>query len=577
VAEHRRGHGTGHLRRCAELVSALNGTVDWLLPSQLGEGWYSREEAWGFLENATALPVRWVDEPEGPYDRVIVDRRSMDLEEIMNLHVRGILVAIDAAGDLRRYASYVLDILPPAPGSPPPNVSERRFLPVPTNRRQSWPSRLRKILVVYGGEDNEQKTYSTARALVPLGLAVDIVTAGESSPDIPCGRISGSPGLRERLYQYDLIVTHFGLLAFEAISAHVPVVLMNPTRYHESLSRTAGFPTVKTYRELIRRLRDENRVLLSCRALYRNTFGESVGVTGSPSSLMLANYLKTLEVPARLTSPGGGTRWEPAVERFPDRTYFRNRSDGIVFMQSFRAAKTRYDESYFFDEYRHQYGRTYLEDFDSIASTGHRRMRDIRRQTRRSRPFEESAPRLLDLGCAYGPFLLAASREGCNVTGYEINAEAVCYVRDELDLDAVHGDLRDLSREQFPDRFDIVTMWYVIEHVVMLDSLLTTVADLLRPGGLLAFSTPHGAGISARRSRREFLERSPLDHYSVWSIPAARRLLRGYGFRVRHVRVTGHHAERFPGPPPVMMHPVVGVISRLLRLGDTFEIIAERL
>lgn len=266
----------------------------------------------------------------------------------------------------------------------------------------------------------------------------------------------------------------------------------------------------------------------------------------------------------------------PAVERFPYRTYFRNTADGIVFLHSFSAGITRYDQSYFFQDYRRQYGRTYLEDFDSIAATGRRRMRDILRYGRSS--FRKDTPlRLLDLGCAYGPFLLAASREGCRVTGCEINAEAVRYVREVLGLDVVQGDLVALKQENFSDVFDIVTMWYVIEHIQQLQVVLNTVAGLLRPGGVLAFSTPHGEGISARRSRRTFLDRSPADHYTVWNIPAARRLLRGYGFRVLHVRVTGHHPERFPGPPPTVLRPFAGIASRLLRLGDTFEVIAERL
>ena len=50
--------------------------------------------------------------------------------------------------------------------------------------------------------------------------------------------------LKETLYKYDLIVTHYGLTAFEANSAGCAVILAATSRLHEKLSKSYGFCTL---------------------------------------------------------------------------------------------------------------------------------------------------------------------------------------------------------------------------------------------------------------------------------------------------------------------------------------------
>ena len=205
------------------------------------------------------------------------------------------------------------------------------------------------------------------------------------------------------------------------------------------------------------------------------------------------------------------------------------------------------------------------------------------RVLKRYRSDAAAAPRLLDIGCAYGPFLSAATETGCIVKGIDISEEAVAYVRDTLGHAALQGDILSIDPAHLGGPFDIVTMWYVIEHFPDLDRLLRRVADLVRPGGLFSFSTPNGRGISAIRNRREFLRRSPRDHYTILDPRSVRPILKGVGFTVRTVHVTGHHPERFGIPVGGrgergrgVRSALLGGASRLLGLGDTFEVVAER-
>jgi len=76
-----------------------------------------------------------------------------------------------------------------------------------------------------------------------------------------------------------------------------------------------------------------------------------------------------------------------------------------------RAAASGYDVTYFSSAYRAQYGRTYLEDFESDQERSRERVRIMREQIA-----EGLDGMVIDVGCAYGPFLDALKDAG--IPGY---------------------------------------------------------------------------------------------------------------------------------------------------------------
>ncbi|MFO8042815.1 MAG: methyltransferase domain-containing protein [Alkalispirochaeta sp.] len=569
VAEHRRGHGSGHLHRCARLAHDLTGDVDWLLPTHATPDAYGREEVFHILGDPE-VPVRWVDVPHGPYDVVILDQRSTSVQELRELHCTGIVVGIDTAGEARARVHYTIDTLEPPPGAARANISDVGLLHLPDTVRPEWPETIQSVLVVFGGEGSGDQTVARARELATSG-AWSITVVTPEPVDLPpeFTNLTSRGTLPEDLHRYDVVITHFGLTAYEATWARVPVILLNPSAYHERLARNAGFVTVRTMDQAGRRLRDLSTLVQVGRRIR------------PPGRSNLGNLINELTVPHRTTSPVTQERFLPALERFGERTFFVEGETSLRYMQRFRPLSVSYDHDYFFTDYQKQYGKTYLEDFPHIKAMGQRRITEILRRLRNTA--SENPVRLLDIGCAYGPFLQAAADAGVDPTGIDVSRDAVAYVQRELGFAAHSGDIRLIGRDDVGGPFDVVTMWYVIEHFPDLDTVLHRVADLLRPGGLFAFSTPNGRGISGRRDQREFLRRSPEDHYTIMDRTSASHVLSRFGLNLTHFRSTGHHPERFGlplGPQGASgrggRYRILGGVSRMLKLGDTFEAIAEK-
>ena len=108
-------------------------------------------------------------------------------------------------------------------------------------------------------------------------------------------------------------------------------------------------------------------------------------------------------------------------------------------------------------------------------------------------------PRILDVGCSEGVLEILLARKGFNVTGVDINAEALAFARDLLAREPeevrarvrfIHGDLA--QARLLDDRFDTLVMGEILEHLEDPQTLLNRSLDLIRPDGRVIITTPFG-------------------------------------------------------------------------------------
>ncbi|MBU1081986.1 MAG: methyltransferase domain-containing protein [Spirochaetes bacterium] len=571
----RRGNGSGHLVRCFSLARALGNTAALFLADDPGEGYWSADELrLAYPREMGAVRVIGELRSEARFRLVVLDRRETSATELARWSARGAVVAIDEGGEARPRASYLIDILPRARraarvGSPP-NIASLGFLSLPEARREP-PQAIRRVLVSFGGEDPRRLAESFLEAAIGGGILspeqVTVVTGALSRSE---SRFPGVTAigpvqdLKEMLRSYDLVVTQFGLTAFEAAWAGCAVLLLNPSDAHEELSRAAGFYSLG--------ISAPSRKVLGSMLAEPGGMIEATARAAPRERLDLAARIDSLTPRNSGECPCCGRPDGVAVYRNERKTYLACPDCGLVRMAHFHPRENPYAErAYFFEEYKAQYGRTYIEDIPSIRLSAAKRLGVIESLL----PAGHEGQCILDVGCADGAFVAEAQARGWDPVGSDLSPDAVEYVRDSFGVPAFVGDFSEPGADGlYPRNAACLSMWYVIEHFEELGRILRRAASLLRPGGVFAFSTPSGSGISARKDPGAFYERSPDDHFTVWSPKTAPGILKRFGFEVQRIVVTGHHPERFPGVPAdprTLRYKAAMAASRLCGLGDTFE------
>jgi SAM-dependent methyltransferase len=145
-----------------------------------------------------------------------------------------------------------------------------------------------------------------------------------------------------------------------------------------------------------------------------------------------------------------------------------------------------------------------------------------------------------------------------------------------------YNNFTDYRQVKWTGEYAVVSLWYVIEHFGDCVPVFAEIHRLLKPGGVLAFATPSFSGISGRASLRRFLERSPADHWTIWSPALCKKALATAGFTVKKIVNCGHHPERFPllgkyaRTKKSPLYWVFLAFSKLFSLGDTFEAYAMK-
>jgi SAM-dependent methyltransferase len=144
-------------------------------------------------------------------------------------------------------------------------------------------------------------------------------------------------------------------------------------------------------------------------------------------------------------------------------------------------------------------------------------------------PLGGAAPRILDVGAATGLLLELAEVRGWETYAVELNPYSAQVLRERFGLARVYeGELT--SCDFPPSSFDYLTMTDLIEHVLDIPGTLQAAARLLRPGGLLALTTPQIDSWSRRLMGRVWLHFKE-EHVQYFSRAGLGGALEQVGFR----------------------------------------------
>ena len=176
-------------------------------------------------------------------------------------------------------------------------------------------------------------------------------------------------------------------------------------------------------------------------------------------------------------------------------------------------------------------------------------------------PYVPPPARLLDIGCGAGSFMQIANSFGYEATGIDISPTAAEICQSQ-GLNASSGDFLTTA---FSCRFDVITMWDVIEHLRDPRAVLHRASELLSDRGILFAKVPAFGCLSLRLSnslpRLQGALLGAPHHVQYFSAETLKLLVERVGLQFR-CEVGGH--IRSQGDAPISRH-VIRSIRNLLK------------
>src|SRR5258708_8815297 len=163
---------------------------------------------------------------------------------------------------------------------------------------------------------------------------------------------------------------------------------------------------------------------------------------------------------------------------------------------------------------------------------------------------------MLDLGCGVGVLCKVASEYGIRAVGIEADANAREKACESVGL-KTYASLGELREAHPYSKFDMVTMWDVIEHLREPWKELEDLSDALQPGGWLMLSTPNAASLRARVERERWENMVNPTHFYYFTPKSLESAVRRAALSDRRDCRTPISCPAPPPVPPSLPHPSV--------------------
>jgi 2-polyprenyl-6-hydroxyphenyl methylase/3-demethylubiquinone-9 3-methyltransferase len=97
--------------------------------------------------------------------------------------------------------------------------------------------------------------------------------------------------------------------------------------------------------------------------------------------------------------------------------------------------------------------------------------------------------KILDVGCGGGLACEPMARMGGNVTGIDADKQAIAVAQGHAKTSGLKITYKATTSDQLKGSYDVVLALEIIEHVTDIQAFVNSCAKLLKPGGIIIFST----------------------------------------------------------------------------------------
>lgn len=269
----------------------------------------------------------------------------------------------------------------------------------------------KNILITFGGSDPDNLTLTLLNSIKRKIFNITVIAGpyfNYHSESENCRIIQDVWDIEKYLKESDLVITSFGMTFIESLILNRPVLVINPTEYHDRLTIDFGYPYLikRDYKhDFHLELMDKFNEIID-KMMIENAFGKNVDSSKLARFYSLdigvkinelAKFIKKCEIVFPIC-PNCSMKSDKILFRTKEWNMHRCTKCGLIFLNSFNEPNFDvYGKKYFVSEYKSKYGKTYEEDKENIVKFGENRLNIIKTYV--------DSGNLLDFGFRFGFFL----------------------------------------------------------------------------------------------------------------------------------------------------------------------------
>ena len=183
----------------------------------------------------------------------------------------------------------------------------------------------------------------------------------------------------------------------------------------------------------------------------------------------------------------------------------------------------------------------------------------------------KSSGKWLDVGCGNGRILQEASRwQNWELVGLEPIEEVAHYTKEKLNIPVYPYTFEQLDVSE-DNKFDIITMWDVLEHLPSPMQSFERVSNLLNDNGVFIFSIPNYQSIDRKIFNKYWIGYDLPRHLYVYPHDILRKMLENVGMRlVKSKCIAGTHAAFFLSLNFYNQAAQSKILGHVLKKGDRY-------
>ena len=174
---------------------------------------------------------------------------------------------------------------------------------------------------------------------------------------------------------------------------------------------------------------------------------------------------------------------------------------------------------------------SHTDKSDSLIDKLYQTVRNytLKKKVKLINSFNTTNKKLLDIGCGTGDFLTVAQQNNWTVKGVEPSEKARTIALEKKVI--IKEDLNKIIDE----KFDVITLWHVLEHVENLEEYIKKIKELLSDNGTLIVAVPNFKSYDAQYYKNYWAAYDVPRHLWHFSKTSITKIFYSYDFSVEKI------------------------------------------